>query len=428
MKILHVITRLILGGAQQNTVMSCAAQVSAGHDVHLAYGPIHGPEGSLLDEAKASGTTLHEIPTLVREIAPLTDWRCYRELQKLVRELRPDVVHTHSSKAGILGRAAAWSQRRTPPRDPAASEGLLEAVESGNLSDELSERMGREFLRRSVGTRPKVVHTVHGLPFHTRQNPLVRRFYVALERHAAKRCDQLVAITPAMLREFVKAGITHHGKFKIIPSGVDLDRFATDLPRGEAKRRFDLNPAYPTIGLVARLDPLKGHSDLIDALPAIVEAVPDTRVVFVGDGFDHASVLDKIEASPVRQRVRMLDLVPFARMPEMYRALDVCVLPSYQEGQSRVLVEALAAGCGIVGYDVGGIPAVCVHERTGLLVPVGDTDRLADAVVRMLTDEALRKRTVEAGQTHVREHFGAEKMNRELLALYERLLGGGRVA
>ncbi|MEM1098684.1 MAG: glycosyltransferase family 4 protein [Planctomycetota bacterium] len=383
MRILHVITRLILGGAQQNTVMSCAAQVAAGHDVHLAYGPIHGPEGSLLDETKASGATLHEIPSLVREISPIKDLRCYSHLKKVIREIEPDLIHTHSSKAGIVGREAAWRTRQTL------------------------------FGQRK---RPVIAHTIHGLPFNDLQKRSKRDTFIFVEFLHAHFCDHLIAITEAMVDAFVDKKIASRDKFTVIPSGVDLDRFARQSPKLE-------NPDHPpTIGLVARLDPLKGHRDLIAALPRIVDAVPNARVVFVGDGFDREAVLSAIEASPKRRQIELKNLVPFDEMPAVYHDLDVCVLPSYQEGQSRVLVEALAAGCAIVGYDVGGIPEVCVHEKTGLLVPVGDTDALADAIVRILTDSELRQRTVAAGQAHVRENFSAEKMNRELLELYDRLL------
>ncbi len=387
MRILHVITRLILGGAQQNTVMSCAAQVAAGHEVHLAYGPIHGPEGSLLDEAKASGATLHEIANLVRPVRPVRDFMCQLALRRLITRVQPDIIHTHSSKAGIVGRAAAHAMRR--------------------------------------GGRPLVIHTVHGLPFHPRQNRIVHDLFVAAEKHAAHQCDHLVAITDAMVDAFVEKKIAPRDKFTVIPSGVDLDRFAAPPARvstGRAPNR------PPTIGLVARLDPLKGHRDLIAALPRIVDAIPDARIVFIGDGFDRDGIVTATDASPHRNRIELRNLVPLAAMPAAYRELDVCVLPSYQEGQSRVLVEALASGCGIVAYDVGGIPEVCVHEFSGLLVPVGDTDALARAIVRMLTDDALRERLVSQGQTHLRGRFSAETMNRDLLALYERLAGGGRVA
>ncbi len=407
MRILHVITRLILGGAQQNTVMSCAAQVEAGHDVHLAYGPIHGPEGSLLDEAKATGATLHEVPTLVRELAPLSDWQCYRGLRRLIQEIRPDVVHSHSSKAGVIVRAAAW-------RAKSPLQGGLMIGETGRPVGPL---LGDK--RRGL---PLVLHTVHGLPFHACQHPLIHRLYVALERYAAKRCDHLVAIAPEMVDAFIEKQIAPRENFTVIPSGVDLDRFAIDLPRERAKQKLSLNPDAPVIGLVARLDPLKGHRDLLDALPQIVGRAPEAQVIFVGDGFDRATVEHAVAKSPHRDRVTMLNLVPFDEMPAVYRAIDVCVLPSYQEGQSRVLVEALAAGCGVVGYDVGGIPSVCVHDETGLLVPLGDTAELADAIATLLTDAVLRERLVEQGRRHVRDRFSAERMNRDLLGLYDRLV------
>ncbi|MEM1446156.1 MAG: glycosyltransferase family 4 protein [Planctomycetota bacterium] len=392
MTILHVITRLILGGAQQNTVMSCGAQVAAGHDVHLAYGPIHGPEGSLLEEAKASGATLHEINSLVRQVSPVRDWRCYWAIRRLVRELQPDIVHTHSSKAGIVGRAGAWAERK----------------------------------KRS-GTKPtRVIHTVHGLPFNDKQRWIIREGYVGLEQMHALQCDHLIAITDAMVEAFAEKNIAPRDKFTVIPSGVEIDRFAgpalTSGAPGSTGCESGAGARPPTIGLVARLDPLKGHRDLIAALPCIMQGVPHAKVVFVGDGFDREGILSAIDASPHRDRIELKNLVPFDAMPAMYREVDVCVLPSYQEGQSRVLVEALAAGCGVVAYDVGGIPEVCVHETTGLLVSVGDTQALGDEIVRMLTDHALRRRLVSQGQAHVHENFSAEKMNRELLELYERLL------
>ena len=135
MKILHISTRLIVGGSQENTILSCRGQVEKGHEVHLAFGPIFGPEGSMLGDAtKVDGIKTHEVPDLVREIAPLRDWRAYRQLRALIREIDPDVVHTHSSKAGVLGRAAGWA-------------------EGGKLG------------------KRTIVHTIHGPPFHKYEKP-----------------------------------------------------------------------------------------------------------------------------------------------------------------------------------------------------------------------------------------------------------------
>ncbi|MEQ9454007.1 MAG: glycosyltransferase, partial [Phycisphaeraceae bacterium] len=332
MRVLHIITRLILGGAQQNTVLSCAGQVAAGHEVHLAYGPIYGPEGSLLEEARASGAVLHEVGSMARNVSPVKDLRCYGALRRLVREVRPEVVHTHSSKAGIVGRAAAWAERK-----------------SGS---------------------PKVLHTVHGLPWHDGMNPLKRRVYVGLERWAARRCDHLIGITSAMVDAFAHEGIISASevaqKCSVVASGVSFSSIKRP-PHLVFGDRMCARCGFPAgsalIALVARLDPLKGHRDLLGALDRIVRARPEARVVFVGDGFDRAGVERAVAESGHTDRVAMLGLVPLAEMGDVYAGVDVVVLPSYQEGQSRVLVEALAAGCAAVGYDVGGIPAVL--EATG---------------------------------------------------------------
>ncbi|QDU71237.1 glycosyltransferase family 4 protein [Mucisphaera calidilacus] len=384
MKILHVITRLILGGAQQNTLLSCAGQVAAGHEVHLAYGPIYGPEGSLLEEGRASGATLHEIPSMVRAVHPIQDWRCVGELRALIRGLRPGIVHTHSSKAGITGRVAGWAEKQ--------------------------------------GGLPKVVHTVHGLPFYDGQNPLVHRLYIGLERYAARRCDHLIGITPAMAEAFEENKIASVDRFTIVPSGVDLSPYK-GLDRQAGRRgvcdRFDIPQDRRVIGLVARLDPLKGHRDLIAALPEIIRQHDGVHVLFVGDGFDRPGIEQAIQDSPHRDHITLAGLVPLDEMPGVYACIDVLVLPSYQEGQSRVLVEGLAAGCATVGYDVGGIPAVL--EASGRLVPVGDKEALAGAINDWLADEDAQNR-IEAGRHHVTAHYSAETMNQQLLACYERLL------
>lgn len=381
MRILHVITRLIQGGAQQNTVLSCAAQARAGHEVHLAYGPIYGPEGSLLEEAKASGAVLHEISSMRRAVNPWHDLCCYAELKKLIREVKPDIVHSHSSKAGIIARAAGWKQRV-----------------------------------------PVVIHTVHGLPFHNQQSTLVHRLYVTLERWAAKRCHHLIAITPAMVDAFEAADITMGEAFTVIPSGVDLSRFeiAQDA-KAEAKRKLGVDQDAPVIALLARLDALKGHDDLLDILPRLVERFPEIQLLFIGDGWRREHLEKRIAEADFSQQVHLMGLIPHEEVRDILPAADVKILPSYQEGQSRTLIEALLCGCGIVAYDVGGIPSICIDGDTGKLVPVGDRQALADAIVWMIEHPEKRDSMVKRGQQLVREKFSAEYMTRELEKLYQRL-------
>ena len=378
MKILHIITRLILGGAQQNTVLTCAAQVGAGHNVCLVHGPIYGPEGSLHEEAVGSGAQVICVPSLRRAVLPLHDAWCYLALRALIRKIRPDVVHTHSSKAGIVGRAAAWREKV-----------------------------------------PAVVHTVHGLPFHDRQSFVERGLYVAAERWAAQRCHRIIGVTHAMCGAFANNRIGWPQQFDMVPSGVDLGFFeqSTD-DRNETRSTYGLAPNATVVGITARLDRFKGHDDLIDVLPRLVEYRPDLHLLFVGGG-DHRRQLEtRISKGPFSHRVVFTGMVPLAQVPALYRAMDVLILPSYQEGQPRTLVEALLCGCPIIGYDIGGIGEICIDGKTGRLVSVGDKSALAEAIMWMLDHPHECSQLVEGGQEHVRRHFSLASMVCKLEQIY----------
>lgn len=386
MRILHIITRLIVGGAQENTVICCEAQRQAGHDVALAYGPIYGPEGSLRSRAERSGATLFEVPSMRRAILPWQDVRCYFALRRLIRQWRPDVVHTHSSKAGIVGRAAAWRERV-----------------------------------------PVVIHTIHGLPFHDRQPRLVHGGYVAAERWAARRCHKLVGITQAMCQAFADQRIGSPAQFSVIPSGVEI---ATITPPADTRQRvreeLGILPDDPLVGIVARLDPLKGQDDLLATLPALVERHPRLKLLLVGDGWHRAELQAMADRLKVQSQVIFAGLVSKARVMEYLAAMDVMALPSYQEGQGRTLVEALAAGCAVVGYDAGGIGEVCIDGQTGRLVPVGDRQALGQAIHELLDDPPHRARLAQVGRQHVMDHFDASIMTHKLEALYHQALASHR--
>lgn len=386
MRILHIITRLIAGGAQQNTVVSCAAQVAAGHHVALAYGPIHGPEGSLLDAAKASGAALIEVPSMRRSILPGHDWFCYRALRKIIRSIRPDVVHTHSSKAGILGRAAAWKERV-----------------------------------------PAVIHTIHGSPFHDHQPALVRRAYIAAERWAARRCHRMVGITQPMVDLFLANRIGTPAQYSVIPSGVDVDFWTSagglppasiDTIRATVRQELNIPGDAPVIGLVARIDRLKGHADLLNITGDLAANHPDLRILFVGDGFHRGAIEALVASLNLTDRVIITGLLPLPYVAQLYRAMDVMVLPSYQEGQSRTLIEALLCGCPIVAYDTGGIGAVCIDHTTGRLAPTGDVRALREAIAWSLDHPAQARQLATTGAEHVKVKFDQRVMCAELEKLY----------
>jgi len=383
MKIVQCITRMILGGAQEVVVMTCDALVRDGHAVTLVHGPTDGPEGSLLAEARATGATLIEEPTLIRPVQPRTDWRCRGALRRLFADLKPDIVHTHSSKAGIVGRSAAWA----------------------------------------AGV-PGVVHTVHGLGFHDQQRPIVRKAYIRAERWAAKRCHHLIAVSPQMVEAFERHGLAPRQKMTVIPSAVDLARFdRRPGDRAAAKRALGLDEDAPTVGILARLDVHKGHFDLLRTLPDLIASHPKLMAVFIGDGFDRAIIEARIADLNLVHRVRLPGLVPRDEVPAALDAIDVSVLPSYQEGQSITLLQSLLRGCGIVAYDTGGIPSVCIDGQTGRLVPRGDTAALADAIRWMLDHPRQRAELVEQGQALARYQFDPKRMTDATVAVYERGLG-----
>ncbi|MFN7020677.1 MAG: glycosyltransferase [Phycisphaerales bacterium] len=434
MRILHISTRLILGGSQENTVLSCEGQASRGHEVHLAFGPIYGPEGSLLARVRAFGgpslaagvgeasedapppapgrITTHEVPHLVREVSPIADGRCFRELRALIRSLRPDVVHTHSSKAGILGRAAAWRERV-----------------------------------------PVVVHTIHGPPFHDHLPWHTNRLYIAAERYAARRCHAIIGVCDAMVRRFAAHDIGKPRQYHTVYSGMETGPFLTAAPgesREQVRDRLGLGPDDFVIGTVARLAEHKGHDDLLDALAADLKANPGWRMLWVGDGWWRERLTAKARqlgigirslddgeaarrAEPVGGNPSPLSppLTPHApaqlfltglvtpdRIPGLMRAMDVLVHPSYREGLPRTVPQALLCGVCPIAYDTDGTPEVCKEMKTGRLVRTGDRAALREAV-RWAAENPLPRAALAArGREECRIRFDAERMIDELERVY----------
>ncbi|MHC4993767.1 MAG: glycosyltransferase family 4 protein [Planctomycetota bacterium] len=382
MKILHLITRLILGGAQENTVLSCAGQVAAGHEVTLAYGPIYGPEGSLDQNAREAGCELVQIDTMTREVRPLTDYRCYRACRKLIRELKPDVVHTHSSKAGIVGRAAAWA------------EGV-----------------------------PAVVHTIHGLAFHPYQSRVKNAIYIAAERWAAERCHAIATVADAMATQALAAGIGRSEQYTTVYSGMETATFLNhEDDRAATRAEFGLADDELVIGTVARLAELKGHDDLIDALAADLPDRPNTRLMWVGDGWWRQRLEQKLADRGLKDRVVVTGMVPPEQVPRMIRAMDILVHPSYREGLARALPQALLSSVPVISYDCDGAGEVCIDGETGRLVKTGDTDALREAVWWMADHPGRRAEMGAAGRELCRQRFDTAAMVDALDKLYQKVL------
>lgn len=404
--ILHISTRLILGGSQENTVLSCEGQAEAGHEVHLAFGPIYGPEGSLLERVSAFRTRdgrrihLHELPNLVREINPVKDHFCFhRDLKRLIAEVEPDVVHTHSSKAGILGRWAAWRARR-----------------GGGL-----------------GGRPAVVHTIHGPPFMPVsggvvgrvKTALVNQFYAEAERFAAKRCHLILSVADAMTAQFLARGIGSEERYITVRSGMEIGPFlhpAEGEDRASTRSALGFGEDDFVVGTVARLAEHKGHDDILDAIGEQMRADKRIRLLWVGDGWWRDRLLARVERMGLAGRVVTTGLVPQHRVPAMMRAMDVLCHPSSREGLPRTVPQALLAGVCPVAYDVDGTGEACIDMETGRLVPHGDTAALREAILWLRDNPDERTRMVLLGREMCVREFGCEAMVHHLERIYARAI------
>ena len=342
-----------------------------------------GPEGSLIERAQRSGLDLRIVDELRRSIHPLRDWRSYRKIVALLTEIRPQVVHTHSSKAGILGRAAA-------------------------------ARLGIP-----------VVHTIHGASFHVGQNPVLHRLYIQAEKWAARRTDRFISVCNAMTEHYVNAGIAPRERFVTIYSGMEVEPFLNPpKARDDVRRELGIAADAIVIGKVARLFHLKGHEYVIEAAARVVAAQPRVRFLFVGDGILRPQYEAAIARAGLQKHFIFAGLVPPERVAEMIAAMDIVVHTSLWEGLARVLPQALIAGKPVVSYDVDGAREVCLPGQTGYLLPPRSVDELARALIELAGDAALRERLGRTGRELFTEQFRHETMTRQIREVYQSLIGG----
>lgn len=360
-----------------NTLDSAAMLREEGFDSVLVCGPQTGPEGDLLEEARARGIEPIVIPHLVREVSPRRDALALVELTRLLRRLRPSVVHTHTSKAGALGRIAA----------------------------------------RLAGVRV-VVHTPHGHVFHGYFGRFGSALVVACERALAPLADALVELTDRSRREHLLKGIGRPERFFVIPSGVDSKRFDPQIyPVAEARKRLGLTAGAFVLGCFARLVPVKGVGVLLEAVRGEEGAV----LLVAGDGPLRGELEEKARRLGVDARFLGLR----RDVPWLMAACDVVVVPSLNEGMGRAAVEAALMGLPVVASRVSGLAEVVEHERTGLLVAPGDARALAEAIGRLRGDADLRARLGAAARERALGRYTVEAAVGALRRLYERLLETG---
>lgn len=378
MKIVHIITRLIIGGAQENTLLSCEGQHRLGHEVTLLTGPPLGPEGSLMYRAQQAGYRVEVLNEMRRSLLPIRDYLTYHKLIDRLKDLKPDVVHTHSSKAGIIGR---WAAHR-------------------------------------AGV-PKIVHTIHGLAFTASTRKSVNGFYKFCERHTAPITDNIVCVADSMRDQSLAENIGSRDQYVTVYSGMDTAPFVNPpVPRETVRDSYSVRDDDILVGTIARLFHLKGHDDLLDLAPELCAKHPKLKFFWVGDGLLRSAFEARITEMNLKDRFILTGLVKPDKIPQLVNAMDILVHPSRREGLARALPQGSLAKIPVVTYDIDGAKEGVLDGVTGFVHRPFDKRALAESISKLVDDAALRATMGEAGRRFALSRFDTQVMVNDLEKVY----------
>ncbi len=383
-KIFRIIARLNVGGPAIHTILLSHELDKHGYKTILLKGSEDKTEGDMMGLANSKGVKPIVIPELGREISLKNDLIAFFKLHRLIRREKPDIVHTHTAKAGTLGRLAAW----------------LTGV-------------------------PVIVHTFHGHVLEGYFGRLRSFIFIQIERIMAFLSTKIITLSNSLKYELLKNGIGSNAKIEVIPLGLELEKFTciTDS-KGDFKRSIGVVKDCLLVGMVGRLVPIKGHRYFLDAVKKVIEREPaiskGVKFVIVGDG----ELRKELEA--YSNSVGIEDSVIFTGfrfdLAQVYSDLDIVVLTSLNEGTPVSLIEAMASGKPVIATEVGGVKDLVKNKKTGFLVPPRDVEQLADRTIQLLKDERLRKVMGEEGRKAVYPGFSIETLVKNLNAFYLNLL------
>jgi glycosyltransferase involved in cell wall biosynthesis len=383
-KVLRVIARLNVGGPALHVAYLTEGLAERGYATTLVAGSLAYGEESMAHVARQRGARIVALPHLAREVSPLNDLLAVWHLAKLIRAERPQIVHTHTAKAGAVGRVAA--------------------------------------LLAGAARPPIVVHTFHGHVLRGYFNPLTTLGFRTLERWLATVTTRLIAVSPEVRDDLVRLGVAPREKFTVIRLGIALDERVggDDEARRETRRRLGILPEAFVVGWVGRMTAVKRTDLVVSALERLVARNVDAFVVLVGDGPDR----DHLEryAHELGVIKRCLFLGYQEDVARFYDAVDVLVLPSINEGTPVSVIEALAARRPAVATRVGGVPDVVRDGVDGFLVDSDDPDDIAERLAELASDPVRRAAMGEAGHARVLERYAVDRLVDDVDKLYRELL------
>lgn len=392
LKIVGVIARLNTGGPARHVILLDSGMRARGHEALLAHGEVSSGEASLEALAAEHDVETVKVPHLGRSMKPLRDAQAFFSLVALLFAERPDVVHTHTSKAGMVGRTAALVFNAT----------------------------------RSRRSRCAVIHTFHGHVFEGYFPPAVSGLVRWIERLLALATDRIVTVSPRQRFDIVgRFGVAPDWKVVTIPLGLDLQPLL-ELPATapNLRRELGIEPDAVVVGYVGRLVPIKDLETLFRAFAQALESIPGLYLVVAGDGQVRRRLEALSDGLRIRPRVRFLGWTD--RLTRVYATMDLCALSSVSEGTPVALIEAMAARKAVVATSVGGVPDLIEAGVNGLLVPASDVRRLAEAIVRLARAPDLRCRMGTAGRQYAATHHSGERLVSDVERLYRSVLAEKR--
>ncbi len=385
LRVLRIFSRLNIGGPSVHVILLSAGLRPLGYETRLVVGRESPREGNMLALAAEKNVTCEAMAGLGREISPIQDLRALAGLFRLMRAWRPEIVHTHTAKAGLLGRLAA----------------------------------------RAAGV-PTVVHTYHGHVLRGYFSPAATHVFRWLETRLARATDALVAVSESVKQDLVSLGIAPAGKIRVVPLGLDLAHLAARLPRGVLRAEAGIPEGAPLVGMVGRLVPIKDVPTFLEAARIVRAKRDDARFALVGDGEERPAL-----ESLCRERGLDGSVTFFGwrrDLAAVYGDLDVVVNASRNEGTPVALIEALAAARPVVATRVGGTPDLLGGGERGRLVPPGEPEALAEAVLETLDQSEAARRRALAGREHVLARHSSDRLVRDVDALYRELRAAKKAA
>jgi glycosyltransferase involved in cell wall biosynthesis len=379
-KVLRLFSRLNIGGPSFHVIHLASGLSPLGYETLLVVGRESGREGNLLDLASERGVEVLQMESLGREVRLLQDARTLVELIRLLRRFRPDIVHTHTAKAGLVGRLAA----------------------------------------RLAGV-PVILHTYHGHVLRGYFGPAKTLVFRQLERFLGRASHAVIAVSQAVERDLLQLGVVRPGKIRVIPLGLELRPLAGELPRGALRGPAGVPDDAALVGIVGRLVPIKDVPTFLRAAGRVVETAPSVYFAVVGDGDERAALEAQARELGLSERVHFHGWQ--RDMRSVYGDLDLVVNCSRNEGTPVALIEALAAGRPVVATRVGGTPDVLGDGAFGELVAPEDPEALAAAILRSLDARGEARARAENGRAHVLERHSVERLVADVDALYRELLG-----